>query len=237
MRACHSHEYKVTALHLLALTPSEELDQLWTYTGEPFLFCLWCWEPQSCHCFHFCGKAQKSIWLNLSWADSLLFVAFSQITYSVYLTVACDSQQVEWKGMTCIPGNLVTHPQWAILRTLKHWACVNKGPGEAGSTGTSSQVQLSLCLLSRFQSITWFLSECWFAGLNPKSWSYFKPGFSLFLCLRNKPAVITLVWNVAERKKGKKHCVIFCYFWFLRSFWSLQILCNYHFSWNIFLSF
>lgn len=84
------------------------------------------------------------------------------------------------------------------------------------------------------KNITWFLSERRFAGVNPKSWSSFKPGFSFFLCLRNKSAVITPIWNVCERKKGQKHCVIFCYFWFLRSFWSLQILCNHHVSWNIF---
>lgn len=159
-------------------------------------------------------------------------MAFSQITYSVYLTVAYDFQQVECKGMTCIPGSLVTHPQWAILRTLKQWACVNKGPGEAGSTDASSQAQLSPCLLSSFQSITWFLSKGRFAGLNPKSWSYFKPGFSFFPCPRNKPAVTTLVWNLAEKKKGQMHWVISCYFWFLISFWNLQILCSYCVSQN-----
>lgn len=196
---------------------------------------------QSCHCFHFCGKAQKSIWLNLSWADSLLFVAFSQITYFVYLTVACDFQQVECKGMTCIPGSLVTDSQWAILRTLKHWTCVNKGPAEINKGPgihwcfqPGTLVPMFAIQLPKYYLI---FVRVQVAGLNPKNRSYFKPGFSFSLCLRNKPAVITLAWNLSERKKGQKHCVIFCYFWFLRSFWSLQILCNYRVSWNIFLSF
>lgn len=169
---------------------------------------------QPFHCFHFCRKAQKSIWFNLSWADNLLFVAFSQITYSMELTVACDFQQVECKRMTLIPGSLVTHPQWAIPRVPKCRACVNKWPGEAASTGASTQAQLSQKYYFIFVWVEIFRTK-------PKELILFQ-AWIFFFCA-SEIALLKLPWFKTQQreKKGAMCCVIFCWFWFLRSFWSL----------------
>lgn len=164
---------------------------------------------QPFHCFHFCGKAQKSVWLNLSWADNLLFVAFSQITYSVELTVACDFQQVECKRMTLIPGSLVTHPQWAIPRAPKCQACVNKWPGEAASADASTQAQLSLGLLYSFSK--YYFIFVWVEIFRTKLKELILFQAWIFFFCASEIALLKLPWFKTQQGGKKRGNVLCCF--------------------------
>lgn len=125
--------------------------------------------------------------------------------------------------MTCIPDSLVTHPQRAIPRQMAWRGCLHWCL-QPGTTVPLFAIQLLKILLNFCPSAD---LQDWIQRVDHISSLNF-----LFLYIRNSPAVTTLVWHSAERKKGPMHCAIFCYFWFLRSFWSLQILCGYCVSWK-----